>query len=115
MKCLVFSHDIDDKMISPKIERQLNHEWEDLRVDSGHLFCVDVPSHYIGNTYNDLYSYLIKEHQAVPLGLYRCVTHRSGPHNYIYVNPDWDTIVKISDKVYLIASKLPKFTSNSTE
>ncbi|PKY42574.1 hypothetical protein RhiirA4_442055 [Rhizophagus irregularis] len=115
MKCLVFSHEIDDKMISPKIERQLNHEWEDLRVDSGHLFCVDVPSHHIGNTYNDLYSYLIKEHQAVPLGLYRCVTHRSGPHNYIYVNPDWDTIVNNSDKVYLIASKLPKFTSNSTE
>jgi hypothetical protein len=49
MKCLVFSHEMDDEMISPKIERQLNHEWKDLVVESGHLFCVDVPALFIGN------------------------------------------------------------------
>ncbi|CAI2178179.1 15278_t:CDS:10 [Funneliformis geosporum] len=107
MKCLIFSHDSDDDMMSPKIERQQHNEWRDLGIASGHIFYADVPPLYIGQKYNALYCHLIRAHKAVPLGLYRTVTHKGGPHQYIFVNPKRDTIIKENDKIYLIASKLP--------
>ncbi|RIA95876.1 hypothetical protein C1645_816175 [Glomus cerebriforme] len=59
MKHLIFSHDADDDMLSPKIERQLNKERQDSGINSGHLFYVDVPSVFIGQKYIDLYSHLV--------------------------------------------------------
>src|SRR5947207_2781157 len=119
MKRLIFSHDEDDKMISPKIEQQKSNEWRNLGISSGHMFYVEAPSSYIGKcffqfvyshnlnfiqilkekilligrTYNNLYGHLTRDHKAIPLGLYRGITHKNGPHNYIYINPERNTIV----------------------
>ena len=48
MKRLIFSHDQDDDMVSPKIERQQTSEWRNLGIASGHMFYVDVPKHFVG-------------------------------------------------------------------
>ncbi|CAG8500150.1 13571_t:CDS:10 [Funneliformis mosseae] len=114
MKCLIFSHESDDEMMSPKIERQKTNEWRDLGIVSGHMFHTNVPPLYIGQTYNALYCHLIRAHKAISLGLYRTVTHKGGPHQYVFVNPRRDTIVRGNDKIYLIASKLPSFYNETS-
>ncbi|CAG8625908.1 3162_t:CDS:10 [Funneliformis caledonium] len=78
------------------------------------------PSFMAGNvftpcqTYNALYCHLIRAHKAISLGLYRTVTHKGGPHQYVFVNPRRDTIVRGNDKIYLIASKLPSFYNETS-
>ncbi|RHZ54193.1 hypothetical protein Glove_429g18 [Diversispora epigaea] len=108
IKRLIFSHEADDENLSPKIDIQRDKE---CRINSGHMSLVDVPSSYIGRTYKELYCYLINDHKAIPLGLYRRTIHKESTLNYIYVNPIRDCFIKESDKVYIIAAKAPIFTS----
>ncbi|CAG8776671.1 931_t:CDS:2, partial [Acaulospora morrowiae] len=70
---LTFTHDAEDKKLSPKIDIR---DRDSSEITSGHIFQVDVPLLCVDKNYRFLYSYLIRHHKAVPLGLYRHVIHK---------------------------------------
>ncbi|CAJ0762762.1 17319_t:CDS:2, partial [Entrophospora sp. SA101] len=62
-----------------------NAEWQTLKLSSGHMYQIDIPSSFI-------------EHKAVSLGLYRLTRHEGGYLRYIYVNPKTVTILRNDDR-----------------
>ncbi|CAG8689141.1 7095_t:CDS:2, partial [Scutellospora calospora] len=79
LKRLIFSHDMDDENLSPKIdiEHYGRNYWNNIGLSSGHVFQVEVP-----------HLYIVRAHKAIPLGLYRHVVHNDQGLRYVYVNPD---------------------------
>lgn len=59
----------------------------------------------IGTDYLSLVRTLIRQHAAIPLGLYRTVLHQGAPTSFVYVNPQRDSTIKQGDCVYVIADK----------
>ncbi|CAJ0842009.1 9829_t:CDS:10 [Entrophospora sp. SA101] len=85
VKRLIFSHDPDNKMSTPKFNNAQDDEWQSLKISSGHMYQIDIPSSFI-------------EHKAVSLGLYRLTRHEGGYLRYIYVNPKTVTILRNDDR-----------------
>ncbi|CAJ0918797.1 973_t:CDS:10 [Entrophospora sp. SA101] len=75
-----------------------NAEWQTLKLSSGHMYQIDIPSSFIGKEYHLFFNFLIKEHKAVSLGLYRLTRHEGGYLRYIYVNPKTVTILRNDDR-----------------
>ncbi|CAJ0760729.1 1293_t:CDS:2, partial [Entrophospora sp. SA101] len=73
VKRLIFSHDPDNKMSTPKFNNAQDDEWQSLKISSGHMYQIDIPSSFI-------------EHKAVSLGLYRLTRHEGGYLRYIYLH-----------------------------
>ncbi|CAJ0630023.1 583_t:CDS:2 [Entrophospora sp. SA101] len=73
-------------MSTPKFNNAQDDEWQSLKISSGHMYQIDIPSSFI-------------EHKAVSLGLYRLTRHEGGYLRYIYVNPKTVTILRNDDRV----------------
>ncbi|KAJ2472964.1 hypothetical protein GGI02_001210 [Coemansia sp. RSA 2322] len=76
-------------------------------VRDGHVFLVEVPARFHGRSYSSLFSYCCFNHAAVPIGLYRAVTHHRQPLWYVMPNPAPACVLREDDRVYLIASTRP--------
>lgn len=100
-----------------------------------HIWIVKVPSVLGGQTFASLFEYLVTEHGATAIGLYRRAPKSpystsssppanspnsnisghglntgqgtSTPHRYVYVNPSPDTVLRADDRVYLLATIKP--------
>ncbi|CAJ0910429.1 17741_t:CDS:10, partial [Entrophospora sp. SA101] len=110
VKRLIFSHDPGNKKLTPKVTNVQDNEWQSLKIGSGQMFQIDVPSSFFGKEYHLFYDFLIQEHKAVPLGLYRLTQHKGGHLRYIYVNPKAATILRDDDRtVNKISNKQDDF------
>ncbi|CAJ0642027.1 13674_t:CDS:10, partial [Entrophospora sp. SA101] len=112
VKRLIFSHDPGNKKLTPKVTNVQDNEWQSLKIGSGQMFQIDVPSSFFGKEYHLFYDFLIQEHKAVPLGLYRLTQHKGGHLRYIYVNPKAATILRDDDRLIRLARMEPNLFSS---
>ncbi|KAJ1926753.1 hypothetical protein IWQ60_003522 [Tieghemiomyces parasiticus] len=73
----------------------------------GHSFLVDVPAEFFGRLYLSLFTELCRVHCAVPLGLYRAVSHNRHPLCYVLVNPGPTMVLRRGDRVYVLSDCAP--------
>ncbi|KAG2183105.1 hypothetical protein INT44_006086 [Umbelopsis vinacea] len=105
---LIFSHNPDTQNAYTRLcegpEAIMNTEENDSSYgSSGHVYQIEVPPKLHGADYFSLVRTLIRQHAAIPLGLYRTVLHQGAPTSFVYVNPQRDSTIKQGDCVYVIA------------
>ncbi|KAI8584387.1 hypothetical protein K450DRAFT_219626 [Umbelopsis ramanniana AG] len=105
---LIFSHNPDTQNAYTRLcegpEAIMNSEENDSSYgSSGHVYQIEVPPVLHGTDYLSLVRTLIRQHAAIPLGLYRTVLHQGAPTSFVYVNPQRDSTIKQGDCVYVIA------------
>ncbi|KAJ2397279.1 hypothetical protein GGI05_000721 [Coemansia sp. RSA 2603] len=66
-----------------------------------------VPERFIGKRYDTLALTLMKQHRAVPLGLYRFVTQDAQTFATVMCNPRPSTPLLPSDAVYILGPRIP--------
>jgi len=67
-----------------------------------HIRC---PVNMVGQTYGNLFDFLADD-GAIPLGLYRTSGEMPTQDKYMYTNPSKKTILRESDRVYVLSSKI---------
>ncbi|KAJ2593088.1 hypothetical protein H4R99_006197 [Coemansia sp. RSA 1722] len=72
----------------------------------GKLSLLYVPERFIGKRYDTLVLTLMKQHAAVPLGLYRFVTHDAQTFSTVLCNPLPATPLLHSDAVYVLGPRI---------
>lgn len=105
---LIFSHNPDTQNAYTRLcdgpEAIINNfDDVDRNGSSGHVYQIDIPPSHHGCDYLSLVRLLIREHSAIPLGLYRTVLHQGAPTSFVYVNPERDSLIKQGDCIYVIA------------
>ncbi|KAJ2723179.1 hypothetical protein GGI07_002814 [Coemansia sp. Benny D115] len=73
----------------------------------GRLSLLYVPDRFIGKRYDTLCLTLMKQHSAVPLGLYRYVTHDAQNFAAVMCNPQPSTPLLSADAVYVLGPNIP--------
>lgn len=72
----------------------------------GKLNLLQVPKRFLGKRYDTLVLTLMKQHAAVPLGLYRMVTKGGQTFNCVLCNPPPATQLTASDAVYVLGPRI---------
>ncbi|KAJ2841908.1 hypothetical protein GGI22_007730, partial [Coemansia erecta] len=73
----------------------------------GKLSLMHVPPRFIGKRYDTLVLTLMKQHGAVPLGLYRIVSHKAQAFATVMCNPPPSLSLLPSDAVYVLGPDIP--------
>ncbi|KAJ2556590.1 hypothetical protein EV175_001907 [Coemansia sp. RSA 1933] len=73
----------------------------------GKLSLVHVPQRFQGKRYDTLALTLMKQHCAVPLGLYRVVSHRAQSFAAVMCNPPPSLSLLPDDAVYVLGPEIP--------
>ncbi|KAI9137348.1 hypothetical protein BKA69DRAFT_1098463 [Paraphysoderma sedebokerense] len=76
---------------------------------SSHLFQVLAPKLFVGRPYSALFTYLLRSHCSVSIGLYRTISHNGNVLSYTLVNPRPEMIVRRDDKVVVLGTERPVF------
>lgn len=63
---------------------------------------IDMPKHYVGLGFNDLFNGLLLRENLLALGLYRPVGTAGSIVPYVYTNPAPDEVMGAEDLVYVL-------------
>ncbi|KAL7746297.1 hypothetical protein RI367_008368 [Sorochytrium milnesiophthora] len=81
-----------------------------------HVFQIPIPSHFVGQQYGSLFSWLIHEFKAVPMGLFRMAkwqlsTNNATSFRYVALSPRADTLIRGGDRVFIFSRNEPETES----
>lgn len=80
--------------------RKIRKLEEDLKLQGSNLWLVRVPEALVSETFEELFSHLIKSHKVVAIALYR--RNSAEDLYYVYTNPKKTTLIHDQDLVFLL-------------
>ena len=71
-----------------------------------------MPEDYEGKTFGELYTYFSIQRNLIALGLYRLPGSTDNAAPYVFTNPPTKTKLVHEDRVFVLASNMPKDLCN---
>lgn len=86
-----------EKMLSMHLPSQNLSE----KYASSSIRQIDIPGIYVGRVYQELFRFMVRQKQAIPIGLYRRSPDTSFP--YVVTSPSRSTLLRKEDRVFILA------------